>query len=282
MQYGDGSHVPAGPVDIGDASGLQDRTPLACLALTADLLGQFHEILSRYGQGPVDQLFHLFDVDDFTHGAPHGPNFPASRHSQKCRVGEHYALLAIRGHDAVRETIDEHAHPRLLVGNVLHGPGIFDGLPNKDSQLFGRERLGDEIESPPFHGFDGVLNRSVPADYDDYGVGVQRLDVGQHIEPGKTGHHQVQENEVIVLALDHFQPNFSGFGDGHLIPLPGQDLPAAFAHALLIVDNQNGGGGEIDCGHLLDHASKPLPLGVMRSFVQAHVRPHPDKGEVPV
>ena len=85
-----------------------------------------------------------------------------------------------------------------------------------------------------------------------------------------------------MLALDHFQPNFPGFGDGHLIPIPGQDLPAAFAHPLLIVDNQNGGGGAIDCGHLLDHDSRPFALGAMRSIVKAHVRLHPDRGEVPV
>ena len=137
VQYGDGAHVPAGPVDIGNAAGIQDRTRLTRLGLAADLFGQFHEIVSGYGQGAVDHLFNLAIVDDFTDVAPYGLDFPASRHSQEGRVGEHDALLAIRGHDAVRETIDEHAHPRLLVGNVLHGPGVFDGLLGKDSQLLG-------------------------------------------------------------------------------------------------------------------------------------------------
>ena len=137
MQYGDGAHVPAGPVDIGNASGTQDRTRLIRLGFAADLLGQFHEIVSGYGQRLVNHLFKLSIVDDFTDCTPYGLDFPATRHSQKCRVGEHDALLAIRGHDAVREKIDEHAHPRLLVGNVLHGPGVFDGLFGQDSQLLG-------------------------------------------------------------------------------------------------------------------------------------------------
>ena len=67
-----------------------------------------------------------------------------------------------------------------------------------------------------------------------------------------------------MAALDHFQPIFPAIGDGHLIPIPGQDLPAAFPHPLLIVDNQNGGGGAIDCGHFLDHDFRPLPLGATR------------------
>ena len=59
MQYGDGAHVPAGPVDIRDAARIQDRPRLAGLGLTADLCRQFHEFVSGYGQGPIDQQFQL-------------------------------------------------------------------------------------------------------------------------------------------------------------------------------------------------------------------------------
>ena len=81
VQYGDGAHVPAGPVDVRDAAGLQDRTRLTGLGLAANLFGQFHEIVSGYGQRPVDQLFNLGVRDDFTRLyalRPGPPGIPSS------------------------------------------------------------------------------------------------------------------------------------------------------------------------------------------------------------
>jgi hypothetical protein len=50
-------------------------------------LGQFHDLVSRYGQRPVNHLFNLSIADNFTDYTPGGLDFPGTRHSQKCRVG---------------------------------------------------------------------------------------------------------------------------------------------------------------------------------------------------
>ncbi len=72
-----------------------------------------------------------------------------------------------------------------------------------DLQLFDVEGLGDVIECAGFQSVDRGLGRRVRGDHDDGHRWVLRLDLPQQLQSRTVGEHQVAEDQVGLLLLQH-------------------------------------------------------------------------------
>ena len=137
-----------------------------------------------------------------------------------------------------RKILTEHLFFTAQGDGLLDEAAVFQAALGDQAQLFGGERLGQEIERALFHRFDRRTHGCVAGDHDDRHEGMLAADFSQHLEAGETGHFQIEEDQVGLEFLDELQALRAVAGGRHLALRAGQHLRAGIQHDFLVVNDQ--------------------------------------------
>lgn len=246
VQHGDRAQIAAQAVAERHAAHADDALGTGLpLGLDADLLGDFGELIQGHGQGLIDHGQQGGIAHQFFHRPADGAGPAIVDQVQEGVVGQGHLLLRVGGHHAAGQVVDHGAHPGLLVGDILQGAGVLDGLGHHQAQVLGRKGLGDEVEGAFLHGVHGVIQSSVAGDDDHHGVGMIGPDMAQGFQAGHARHQQVQQDDVVVALGHHAQAHCGIFRLGHVIALVGQHFAAHLTDTIFVVHDQHAGFSEI-------------------------------------
>ncbi len=112
------------------------------------------------------------------------------------------------------DVVEGEALPELLLERAVLGrePPLLQPLADGEQHLLVLERLGDVVERPLAHGLDGALDRRVGGDDHHHQVGVVLADLPQHLQAVHAGEHEVEQDQVDLLALQHGERLLAGGG----------------------------------------------------------------------
>ena len=105
----------------------------------------------------------------------------------------------------------------------------------------GLDRLGDEVERAELHRFDRGLDRAEPRDDHDRHVAIDRADLLEHVDAGRAFHLEVRDHEVGGLFLERLDAGLPARGDHRLVAELLDHVREAFAHCLVVVDDEDRG-----------------------------------------
>src|SRR5208282_5708102 len=100
------------------------------------------------------------------------------------------------------------------------------------------ERLGQVVEGPEFHRFHGRFDLRQSGDHDDVDVRVSLFYPAKHLKTVDLRHHDVQDDDVVMVLIDlsqRLQTVLDGF---ELILVVTQDAKATVDNDPLVIDDQ--------------------------------------------
>src|SRR6185436_662523 len=139
------------------------------------------------------------------------------------------------------DVVEPEALPELLAQRlVLHREAaLLQSLVDGEQDLLVLERLRDVVERPFAHRLDGALDRRVGGDHDHHLVRPALADLLEHLHAAHAGEHQVEEDEVDVLALQDLDRLLAGPRRDGPVPLLADEHGEDVLQNLLVVDDQD-------------------------------------------
>ena len=115
-------------------------------------------------------------------------------------------------------------HLALEALDALGKPTDAEGIPERDQEPIGVQRLFQEVESPLAGGLDGRVDRTVARDHDDRRVAVLTPDPLQHLEAVHPRHLHVEEGHVRLHVGIVDQPARTVGGEVDVVAFVLEDL----------------------------------------------------------
>ena len=117
-------------------------------------------------------------------------------------------------------------------------PGQLGGVLDGQQQLVVGKRLGDVVEGPVAHGFDGAFDGPEGRHDQHRDVGPVLLDPLQHLAPGDAGHLHVGDDDIDLGFLKEGERGFRVVQRGHGVPRLGQQRFQNEQVVFLVVNQQ--------------------------------------------
>ena len=108
-------------------------------------------------------------------------------------------------------------------------------------QLFVDQRLGEEIERPLADRLDGRLDGAVAGEHDDRGLRPLLADVGQQVETVVVAQADIDQGQVVGLAIDRGDSFGQAGGRIGLVALLAEPVGHRAQHVAIVVYQQERG-----------------------------------------
>ena len=123
----------------------------------------------------------------------------------RCRLERERQCLLHGGHLGLQVGFgDDRTHLFLELFDMRLQPPHFPHAIEHEADLGGREGLGQIVDGPAAHGFDGRLDRGIRRDGDDRQPGSQSQQDRQHIEPVLLSQSEIKKHDVEEHVADKF------------------------------------------------------------------------------
>ena len=93
----------------------------------------------------------------------------------------------------------------------------FNGLAGDRSEPSGSDRLFQKVEGPMLHRFDRFGDRGMTGNHDHFTVGEHFASLSQQLHTIDIIHHQIGDDHIVSILVDHLRTFWSAGGDGATI-----------------------------------------------------------------
>ena len=161
------------------------------------------------------------------------------------------------------DAVEPEAAVELLLERAVLGLELapLEALADGEADLLVLERLRDVVEGALLHGVDGALDRRERGDHHHHQVGVVLADLPEDLHAGEAGQHEVEQDEVDLLALEQGQRLLAGARHDRLVALLAHQRGEDVLEDLLVVDDEDAHAADLRAGRSRTTKRQPGPSG---------------------